>query len=66
MSVIDQMSKVAGHPVELTIRGDRSFTWSFEQADESAAKRIVEFFGENARCTYEIDAECGTFVYVEA
>jgi len=66
MNALSQISKIAGHQVEMTIRGDRNFTFSFDAADQAAAQRIVDFFGKDAQCEVAIDDECGTFVYVNA
>lgn len=51
------MTKVAGVPVEITIRGEKSFTFSFEGKNEVAAKKIQEYFNPVA-LDYDYDAEC--------
>jgi hypothetical protein len=61
----NHISKVAGVPVEITVRGDRRFTYSFDGVDEAAAGRIVGFFGSLAACEVVVDAECGTFIYCD-
>lgn len=38
------MTLVAGLPVEITVRGKRSFTFSFEGKNEIAAKKIQQYF----------------------
>lgn len=38
----NNMTKVAGIPVEITVRGKRSFTFSFEGKNETAAKKIQQ------------------------
>lgn len=58
------IEKIAGRTIELTIRGDKSFTLSFDCIDKIATSRLVKFFG-NA-CQVEENEECGTFIYVEA
>ena len=60
-------SKVAGVPTDVTVRGDRDFTFMFEGEDFSAAKRILDFFGREATCVsnVEYDDECAaTFLFV--
>lgn len=52
------MTKVAGVPVEITIRGEKSFTFSFEGKNEVAAKKIQEYFNPVASLDYDYDAEC--------
>jgi len=59
----NQLSALAGVPVEITIRGERQFTFSFETVDANATAAIVKFFDNQARMTIETDEECGTFIY---
>jgi len=54
-----------GVEVELTIRGDRSFTFSTEEKNEAAAEAIADYFRGSASVNVEHDDECGSFVYVE-
>ncbi len=58
-----QLSAIAGVPVEITIRGLREFTFSFESVNQSATDAIVNFFGSQALVKVETDNECGTFIY---
>lgn len=51
------MTKVAGIPVEITIRGEKSFTFSFEGKNEVAAKKIQNYFALVA-LEYDYDEEC--------
>lgn len=51
------MAKVAGLPVEITVRGKRSFTFSFEGKNEIAAKKIQQYFAPVA-LEYDYDEEC--------
>ncbi|AIW01654.1 hypothetical protein vB_Pae_PS9N_00003 [Pseudomonas phage vB_Pae_PS9N] len=61
-----KMSKVAGVAVELTIRAERAFTFSFEEVNEAAADKLAKFFKEGgAKVEVEHDEECGSFVYVD-
>lgn len=65
-SLEQQISKLAGVPVEMTIRGERSFTFSTEERNEQAADRIAAFFKGQAKAEIVHDDEVGSFVYVEA
>lgn len=63
-----KMSKVAGAAVELTIRAERAFTFSFESVNEEAAAKLAKlakFFEGQAKVEVEHDEECGSFVYVD-
>ena len=60
------ISKVAGAKVELTIRGDKSFTFSTETVTPDLGEKIASYFGGLATVTVAHDDECGTFAYVEA
>lgn len=51
------MTKVAGVPVEITIWGERSFTFSFEGKNETAARRIQKYFA-TVSLEYDYDEEC--------
>lgn len=59
----NQLTQIAGVPVEVTIRGLRQFTFSFEIVDESAVAAIESFFGVLAKLEVKYDDECGTFIY---
>ena len=60
------ISKVAGASVELTIRGDKEFTFSTEEVNHKAASRIEKYFaGQAASIVVDHDDECGTVVYVD-
>ena len=61
----NHISRVAGVPVEITVRADRAFTYSFDGINDDAARRIVGFFGGMVRSEVCADAECGTFVYID-
>jgi len=61
----EKISKIAGREVEITVRGDRSFTFSFEAIDKDATKRIVDFFRGQSTTSVEEDDECGTFIYCD-
>ena len=51
------MTKVAGVLVEITIRGKKSFTCSFEGKNEVAAKKIQKYFAP-VTLEYDYDEEC--------
>lgn len=59
----NQLTQIADVPVEVTIRGLRQFTFSFETVNESAVAAIERFFGQHAKFEVEYDDECGTFIY---
>ena len=61
----EKINKVAGRDVEITIRGDHSFTFSFEAIDKKATKAICDFFFGQANISVEENEECGTFIYCE-
>ena len=51
------MTKVAGVLVEITIRGKKSSTFSFEGKNEVAAKKIQKYFAP-VTLEYDYDEEC--------
>lgn len=53
----NNMSKVAGLAVEVTIRDKKSFTFSFEGENEVAAKKIQDYFAP-VSLEYDYDEEC--------
>jgi hypothetical protein len=51
------LSIVAGFSVEVTVRGERKFTFSFEGRNDLAVERIKKYFkGQSIRVDY--DEEC--------
>lgn len=62
------LSKVVGSPVEITIRGERKFTFSTDRVDQDFEFHLVSYFGNLMAIDAEtqIDDECGTFVYMWA
>ena len=60
------MSEMTGHPVDLTIRGKKSFTFSTEEVQFSLGDVVSKYFGNLASVTVVHDVECGSFAYVEA
>lgn len=53
----NNMTKVAGVPVEITIRGKKSFTFSFEGKNEVAAQKIQKYFTP-VTLEYDYDEGC--------
>ena len=62
---MESINKVAGREVEVTIRGERSFTFSFDNIDKYATRKICEFFNGQAKIEVQEDEECGTFIYCD-
>lgn len=60
------LTSIAGLPVEITIRGLRSFTMSFEAVDDAATARLTQYFAGQAQTSVMVDAETGTYIYLEA
>ena len=47
LNIIKQtLSKVAGIEVDVTVRGDNKFTFSFEGENKKALKSIFNYFGD--------------------
>ena len=62
-----QVSEVVGAPVEITIRGERKFTFSVDHINQDLEFYLVQFFGKAMSVdSVAIDDECGTFVYMTA
>ena len=63
-----ELSKIAGNEVTITVRGDKEFTFSTENADQDLEFHMVSYFGKLMVIDAEtqIDDECGTFVYMRA
>lgn len=61
------LSNKAGVPVEITVRGDKSFTFSFDGRNDSALSKIENFFKSGGAKTSTLyDAETDySLVYVE-
>lgn len=53
----NNMTQVAGVPVEITVRGKKAFTFSFEGKNETAAKKIQQYFAP-VHLEYDYDEEC--------
>ena len=59
------ISEVVGEPVELTVRGLGSFTFSTETVVADLGDKVAEYFGRLATVSVDHDDECGSFVFVE-
>ena len=66
MQALTHITKLAGVAVELTIRGDKEFTFSTFERNDAAAERIAGFFRGTAKVEIAHDDEVGSFVYVTA
>lgn len=53
-----KLSKVAGTEIEITVRGEREFTFSFEGKCEAAVAAVRQFFGGMSHLTESYDEEC--------
>lgn len=65
--VSEELRKIAGQPVEITIRSETEFTWSLENSDHEAGERLAAFAKKDPRVTAEVqtfDDGTGTFVYL--
>jgi len=62
-----EISKIVGCDVEITIRGDRKFTFSTDRVDQDLEFHLTSYFGNAMILDGEsaID-DCGTFVYMRA
>lgn len=60
-----RMTEIVGAPVSLTVRGDRSFTFSTEDVTPTIGDAVAKFFGNFATVHVDHDEECGSFAYVE-
>ena len=61
------LAQVVGAPVEITVRGERDFTFSTDRIDQDFEFHLVKFFGAAMTLqSVDIDDECGTFVYMRA
>lgn len=60
-----RLSNAIGTPVELTIRGERKFTFSTDNVNRELPGKVQAFFGTHATVTEDHDDECGTCAYVE-
>ena len=59
------ISKKIGIAVEMTVRGDRSFTFSTDDVTPNLGKKVKEFFGDKANVKTEHEEDVGSFAYVE-
>lgn len=60
-----RLSKIAGTQLEITIRGDKNFTFTFNSVNKAATDKLVKFFNGYS-VAVDADEECGTCIYVDA
>jgi len=61
------ISKIVGCNVEITIRGDRNFTFSTDRVDHDLEFHLKSYFGNAMVLDGEpVIDDCGTFVYMRA
>jgi len=61
----EKLSEIAGTEIEITIRGEKKFTLSYDFVDQKISKKLCEFFKDyNPRLSEE--EEIGTFIYINA
>lgn len=59
------LSRCVGRDVELTVRGDRSYTLSYDGIDAFAESFILDYLSGNANCKVErIDDETDKFTAI--
>lgn len=63
----ETLSEVIGRKIEITVRSERKFTISTERVDLLLERKVMRFFGKDAKLCGETqhDDECGSFVYIE-
>ena len=63
--MLEKVNNIAGRDVEITVRGEREFTFSFFGIDRKSTKALCDFFRNSAAVNVSVDAELGTFVYCD-
>ena len=67
MNALAHIEQIAGRSMEFTVRGDRSFTFSFEGRDDAAVSKVVEFFADGAKVHADYDEDCDqTCIFIDA
>ena len=62
-----KISDVAGREIEITVRGLRAFTFSFDGRDDVASAKLAAFFASEAKVVCEYDEECDqTCIFIDA
>ena len=62
-----KIAEIVGTPVNITVRGDREFTFSVDHVNQDLEFHLVRFFGKSMTVDgVSLDDECGTFVYMTA
>ena len=60
------LSMISAVVVEITIRGEKKFTFSFEGENKKAAEAIKKYFAGHGKMTYDYDQECDhTALYLD-
>ena len=59
------IEQIAGRDVEITHRGGKSFTFSFDGFDKAALTKLLDFFNGSANIEWVEDEEVGTFIYCD-
>lgn len=60
-----KLSQIAGTQIEITIRADKSFTFTFDGINKAATQKLVKFFA-GYKISIDEDAELGTCIYIDA
>jgi hypothetical protein len=60
-----KLSGIAGTQLEITIRGDKSFTLSFDGINKTASEKLINFFS-GYTVSRDEDEELGTCIYLDA
>ena len=63
-AVTKTATRIAGIPVDITIRGEKKFTFYYEGINHVARNRLVDFFSPAAMVAYDENEDLGTFIYV--
>ena len=59
------LSEIIGNEVEITFRGEKSFTVSTMEVTKDLGEKVAAYFGKLATVKTEHDEECGSFSYIE-
>lgn len=63
-NMIATLESICGIRPEITIRGEKAFTFSFDSVEREAAEKLARFFAGH-QASIDHDDECGTCVYVD-
>ena len=59
------IEQIAGRKIDVTHRGGKSFTFSFDGFDKTALTKLLDFFNGSANIEWVEDEEVGTFIYCD-